>query len=180
VTVFRGDLYVIRIKMIEVEGPPEEVEKVAHLFGASASPATEVSGGDPASDEKAVEVEVTPKMVLAVLKRRPLLSLSARKMLEVVSKVGPPGLTSAEIAQRMGISSREFAGVHSSFVRRIRNTLGWPKDRYFFDWDRRAEEEGEEIRYWLSDPVAEVLKSGKFPLAESEIKDADNKFNEEE
>ena len=162
----------IRIKMIEVEGPPEEVEKVAHLFGASASPATQVSGGDPASDEKAVEVEVTPKMVLAVLKRRPL-SPSARKMLEVVSKVGPPGLTSAEIAQRMGISSREVAGVHSSFVRRIQNTPGWPKERYFFDWDRRAEEEGEEIRYWLSDPVAEVLKSGKFPLAESEIKDAE-------
>jgi hypothetical protein len=127
-------------------------------------PATsEGTGEDAASDDVEEATEVTPKAVLAVLKRRPL-SPNARKMLEIVWKAGPPGLTMAEIGEKMGVSDRVLFGVHSAFVRRIYGTPGWPQEKYFFAWDSDAEERGEELRYWMGDVVSEVLNSGKFQL----------------
>jgi hypothetical protein len=70
----------------------------------------------------------------------------------------PPGLTTAEIAEKMGVSDRVLAGTHSAFVRRMEGTPGWPIGKYIFGFDPSDETR----EYWMTDAAAEALKT--FPL----------------
>ena len=72
--------------------------------------------------------EITPKNVLDVLSRAPVL-MNARKAIDVLylEEDDSYGLTTDEIAERMGISNKVLTGVFSAFSRRVKGTEGWPK-----------------------------------------------------
>jgi hypothetical protein len=101
-------------------------------------------------------------MVLTVLNRRRL-SPNARKVLKALLTAGSNYLTTTELAEKVGITNAELAGVLGAFGRRVANTPGWPPEAYFLDYTR-DQDEAAEWRYGLGKVASETLTSGQFKL----------------
>jgi hypothetical protein len=159
-----GEEFKMRIKTTEFEGTPEEFAKVAPMLSGqnNSSEAKAAPTAESSENGSGVSVEITPKLVLAVLNRR-YLSSAMRGVLKTMLKSGPKGLTTTDIAKAIGHTRQELAGVFGAFGRRVANTKGWPGDVSFVEYARDEGDEGE-WRYWLPQVVRDVLESGQFKL----------------
>jgi hypothetical protein len=154
----------VKVRLVEVEGDPEEVMRVSKLFGASAEPQKEYAPVTERSERSQEEIPhngraVTPELVLRVLTRREL-HTNVKKALKALLRAGPKGLTSEELAKAVGIDRGQLAGVLGAFGRRIANTKGWPDSAKIID--RHRDETGRK-RYQFSPVVRAALE--KFDLS---------------
>jgi hypothetical protein len=154
----------MKIRSLEFEGSPEEFSKVSHMFAGAAAASvgsSKVPAGQVEAEADAPKGEITTQIALRVLRRRPL-SLSMRKVLKTLVSAPPGGLTTSEIAEAVGISRPELAGVFGAFGRRAANTEGWPVRVDFLEYSRDSDDA--RWRYWLPPAFYEVLNSGAFAL----------------
>lgn len=154
----------VKVRLVEVEGDPEEVMRVSQLFGAHTgnpgayAPATERPEelqGETPQDGRAI----TPELVLRVLTRRELYT-NVKKALKALLRAGPKGMTSEELAKAVGIDRGQLAGVFGAFGRRIANTKGWPAGADIIEHHR---DEAGRRRYHLPPVVRAALE--KFDLS---------------
>jgi hypothetical protein len=157
---------VMKVHTMDFEGTPEEyVKTFGALRGTSngsvtplaeTSPAlAEVPGNNEESNEK---VEVSPEFLLRALTRISL-STNQRKVLELVSKASKPGLTSEEIAHKVGLTRAQLAGVWGALGRRLANTRGYPEGGTSIDW--KWDPDIRQYRYWALQVLRDVMSSGK-------------------
>ena len=154
----------MKVRSTEFDGTSEEFIKVGHLFGISSLTndtklATDRQERVHSTDEGA---EITPELVTLVLTRL-YLSSNVRKVFKAMLRSGPRGLSTAEIAEAVGITPAQLSGVFGAFGRRVANTEGWPPEKSFVAFARDDENEGE-WRYWLPQVVRDVLESGRIKL----------------
>src|SRR5580692_5745738 len=103
----------VKVRLVEVEGDPEEVMRVSQLFGAN----TGNQGAHVPATERPEELQeeapqngraVTPELVLRVLTRRELYT-NVKKALKALLRAGPKGMTSEELAKAVGIDRGQLA-----------------------------------------------------------------------
>jgi hypothetical protein len=156
----------MKMRTLEFDGSPEEFSKVSHMF--TGVPEASVSSSKGRQDAAEIQADaprgqITPEIVLRVLNRRSL-SSSMRKVLKALVKAPTGGLTTSEIAEAVGISRAELAGVFGAFGRRVANTAGWPAGVAFAEYARDDDDDKARWRYWLPQAFHEALNSGKFKL----------------
>jgi len=155
----------VKVRLVEVEGDPEEVMRVSQLFGAQ----TGHQGASAPVAERSEKLQeeggpqngraVTPELVLRVLTRRELYG-NVKKALRALLRAGPKGMTSEELAKAVGIDRGQLAGVFGAFGRRIANTRGWPAGADIIEHHR---DEAGRRRYHLPPVVRAALE--KFDLS---------------
>lgn len=146
----------VKVRFIEVEGDPEEVIRVRHLFSEAPGSLSDASKRVEATQDTGTSngALVTSDLVLRVLTRREL-HANVKKVLKTLMKAGVKGLTSAEIAKAVGIDRGQLAGVLGAFGRRIANTSGWPVGADIIE--QRRDDEGRR-HYFLSATVSAALE----------------------
>ena len=95
----------IKVRVVEVEGDPEEVLRVKALFGSASSEQPKPLGRSdvaPGANGSAQGATITRDLVLRVLTRRDL-DRGPRNLFKALLKAGPKGMTSEELADAMGI-----------------------------------------------------------------------------
>jgi hypothetical protein len=166
---FRGDQSLIRaeesiMKVIrtEFEGTPEEYLQVHGALGGTSSNEPRPPNGPEATGAKPEEeeqpVEVTPEFLLQAATRLPL-SSNQRDVLRVVSAAKEPGISSEEIAQKVGLTRAQLAGVWGTLGRRLANTPGYPKGGTSIGW--KWDPHIHQNRYWALPVLRKVMASGK-------------------
>jgi hypothetical protein len=156
----------MKITRLEFEGTPEEFHKVGPMFGGSGagvSPQIGTIGAeiDPAKVEAGANIKISPEVIERALTRRSL-SDNQRQVLKALLKVGDKGLVSEEIADELGITRQQLAGVFGALGRRVASTNGWPTNGFLFDWE--WDHERNQWRYFLPNAVREVLQNGRVRL----------------
>jgi hypothetical protein len=113
----------------------------------------------PGRPRKEPQKQLKAQVVEKALTRLPL-SADQRKVVEVVSEAKQPGISSQELADKVGLSRAQLAGVFGALGRRFAHTEGWPDGASLYDveWDG----EMGQYRYSGRPILREVLASGKL------------------
>lgn len=151
----------VKVRIVEVEGDPEEVMRVSALFrgtservrGEEPSPNASEPAQNPATNGRPVTVD----LVLRVLTRREL-HANIKKALRALQR-SQKGMTSEEIAKAVGIDRGQLAGVFGAFGRRVANTKGWPAGAAIID--ERRDDKGRRV-YYLAPVVQNALEKGNL------------------
>jgi len=147
----------IKVRLVEVEGDPEEVLKVRQLFGAVSEYVERPNGTSESREIPSVGLHnggsISVDGVLRVLTRRALHS-NIKKVLKVLLQA-PKGVRSEELAKAVGIDRAQLAGVLGAFGRRIANTPGWPVGAHLIEVRR---DENDRKRYHLPSLVRSALE----------------------
>jgi hypothetical protein len=151
------------MKVIIIDGTPEEMAKFEPLLAAmSLARPVEPQIAD-ATELRGVVSKVTADQALDVLSRRTL-DANPRKVLKVLLAHGgveQDGITTKEIAEKVGLTTRQLSGVFGAFGSRVKHTPGWPEGLDFLEFTYDDNGVG---RYWLRPVVRQILEEGLFVL----------------
>lgn len=165
----------LELKTVSFEGTSDEFENKAvtsflALLGGQSPKATVLPSEPPiegthqdADDASSSEdaPELTTEIAKAAMTRIGL-SDSQKDLLRAMLDAGDEGVLTSDMANAAGLTRPQIAGVMGALGRRMTYTPGWPQSENWhrFEWD----DEAKQWRYWLADPVREVLEGGQVTL----------------
>ncbi len=130
------------VKLIMIEGSPEDVLAVAKGLesGSSVAAATNVAEAaesspeidDEAEEESKERLFVTVEVARHVINRRPL-SREQKLVLKTLADAHPGWVQASQLQEATAYSRASFAGLMGAFGRRLTHTEGYVAGSWFFD-----------------------------------------------
>ena len=147
------------VKLMVIEGTPEEVLSVAKGLEVGASSPLDGAPAVPTADAPGERAFVSTEVARKVLNRRPL-SREQKTVLTILAKRHPTWVPAAELQAATGYTTAQFAGLMGAFGRRFTHTDGYIQGSWLFDaqwdYDKGAYD------YRLPDTVLEAMKAEKL------------------
>jgi len=144
----------MKVTKTEYEGTPEEL-KLAGIL-PSLPEAREFGRSTLVANVAREETQVGSELLKRALARIPL-SQNQAKVLKVIAHADPSvGIATGEVAERVGLTVGQLAGVMGALGRRWIGTRGWPEgvSPYSMRWEANIRQ----VRYWPTPVLRDWVK----------------------
>lgn len=125
----------MKVRTIEFEGTADEFRTVADLFAGTkvADAPEDLPVGDDVQN-----ADVSAELYIKALMRLPL-SDNQKAVISSIVDAGDDGINSDDLANAVGLSRQQIAGVMGTLGRRAARTPNWPENTFFFNFNRVSE-----------------------------------------